>query len=88
MQRKKTRAELLAQQYLSKSDIRHLLMMPWATATHVYQKAQELDDKTLKFRVYETRVRTSSVLKVTGLSYSLLERQIKGEISNENNNEN
>ena len=72
MQKKKTRAELLAQQYLSKSDIRHLLMMPWATATHVYQKAQELDDKTLK---------------VTGLSYSLLERQIKGE-RYENSNEN
>lgn len=86
MQRKKTRAELLAQQYLSKSDIRHLLMMPWATATHVYQKAQELDDKTLKFRVYETRVRTSSVLKVTGLSYNLLAKQIKGE-SHENSNE-
>lgn len=87
MQRKKTREEILAQQYLSKSDIHNLLIMPWATAVHVFQKAQELDDKTLKFRVYETRVRTSSVLKVTGLSYSLLERQIKGE-SHEDNNEN
>ena len=88
MQKKKTRAELLAQQYLTKSDIRKLFVMPWATAVHVYQKAQEIDDKALPFRVYPTRVRTSSVLKVTGYSYNLLAKQIKGEISNENNNEN
>lgn len=88
MQRKKTRAELIAQPYQSKSDIRHLLMVSWNTAARIYQKAEELDDKTLKYRIYDTRVRTSSVLKVTGLSYNLIEKQIRGEISNENNNKN
>ena len=87
MQKKKTREEILAQQYLSKSDIHNLLIMPWATAVHVYQKAQELDAKELKYHIWDTRVRLSSVLKVTGLSYNLLERQIKGE-RYENSNEN
>ena len=83
MQKKKTREEILAQQYLSKSDIHNLLIMPWATAVHVFQKAQELDDQELKYHIWDTRVRLSSVLKVTGLSYNLMAKQVKGE-SNEN----
>ena len=87
MQKKKTRAEIAAQPYQSKSDIQHLLLVSWNTATRIYQKANELDDKELKYRIMDNRVRTSSVMKVTGLSYNMIEKQIRGE-SHENSNEN
>lgn len=68
MQKKKTKQEIALQPYLCINDIRHLLSVSYATAKRIYGYAKELDDAELKFCIEPTKVRMTSVCKVTGQS--------------------
>lgn len=76
MQRTKTRAECLKLSYLNKSDISNLLKVSQYKAKRIYDAADQID-RQLTFRAEPAKVRMRSVLKVAGIDYSLLSRQIK-----------
>ena len=77
----KTRDELLAQAFLNRSEISSLLGVPYATASKIYALADRIDQEGLKeFRIYDTKVRITSVCKVAGISLNTLhtlQKQIK-----------
>ena len=82
MQRKKTREELLGEPYLNKSEIQLLLHCSRNHACKVYVMAKKLDQEQLKDMViYDTKVRTKSVYKVTGTDFNLLSKQIQNAIN-------
>lgn len=74
----KTRMETLAKTYLNIADIQRLLCLSWAKAKLVYQMADEIDSEELgNFRIEPHKVRCTSVFKVTGTNFNLLQKQIK-----------
>ncbi len=74
----KSREEILAQSYLNKSEISRLLDVPFKVAARIYGLADKIDQETLKeFRIYDTKVRITSVCKVAGISLNTLQKQIK-----------
>lgn len=79
MQRKKSREEVLGQAYLNRRDIQKLLALPYRQASKIYDHAMEIDKEKLKYRIYDTKVRMQSVLEVSGVSLSMLTRQIQTE---------
>lgn len=62
--------------YLSRTDIKVLLNVSRRVAENIFLQADMLDNET-DFRVYPTKVRMQSVLKVTNISWNLLQKQIK-----------
>lgn len=79
MKKKKTLKQLLKEPYLSKTEIADLFGLPYGVAVKVFNLAREEDKAKLKGRIiYEYKVLMSSVLSVQGISYTMLERQIKG----------
>lgn len=68
MQKKKTRTEIATQPYLCINDIRTLFSVSYATAKRIYGYAKEIDDKEVKHKIFPTKVRMTSVCKVTGQS--------------------
>lgn len=79
MKRKKSRTELLSEFYLNKAEIGYLFGLPYYRAVKVFNLAQEKDKAELQNRIiYDYKVRLTSALNVQGLTYSQLERQIKG----------
>lgn len=75
----KSEAEILQQRYLNKRDIQVLLQVSRRTADKYFKIARQMDEDELQDRVIEeNRARTSSVLKVSGMDYDLLMKQIKG----------
>lgn len=80
MRHTKTRKEIASQLYLTKTDIRRLLGVGQATANRIYKLAERLDIEALKdFRVEPTKVRITSVSKVTGISVNLMKKQVEEE---------
>lgn len=78
MQRTKSREEILTQIYLTKTDIKRLLQISYGSSVRVYKAAEKLDIEQLReFRIEPTKVRITSVCKVTGISFNMLEKQIK-----------
>ena len=78
MQRTKTREEILAQPYLTKADIKKLLQVSQGKAVRIYGFAESIDKEFFKeFRIEPTKVRITSVCKVTGISLNTLQKQIK-----------
>lgn len=72
------REELLKATYLNQSDIACMLQVPRYQAKKIFDKAKELDEKQLKdLVIYDTKVRMQSVMKVTGINFNLLQKQIK-----------
>ena len=72
-----TREGLLQKVYLTKADIQSLFGVSRAAAGNIFSAAMEMDDEELRFRPWPNRVRQKSVLKVQGISFKELERQIK-----------
>ena len=84
MQRTKTREEILAQPYLTKADIKKLLQVSQGKAVRIYGFAESIDKEFFKeFRIEPTKVRITSVCKVTGISLNTLQKQIKSATSNQ-----
>ena len=82
MQRTKTREEILAQPYLTKADIKKLLQVSQGKAVRIYGFAESIDKEFFKeFRIEPTKVRITSVCKVTGISLNTLQKQIKSATS-------
>lgn len=75
-QKKKTREEVITQPYLNTSDISKLLSVTYPKAKRIYKAADQIDSE-IKYRIEPTKVRMSSVMKVTGINFNLLLKQIK-----------
>ncbi len=73
----KTREELLAQSYLNRSEISRLMGISYSAASKIFKLADSIDQESLKYRVYDTKVRITSVCKVAGISLNTLQKQIK-----------
>lgn len=72
-----TREELLQKIYLTKADIQTLFGVSRLAADKIFRYAMAVDDEELRFKPWPNRVRQKSVLKVQGISFKELERQIK-----------
>lgn len=80
MMRVKTRKEISGQLYLNKADIRKLLDVSQTSANRIYKLAEKIDTEELKdFRVEPTKVRITSISKVTGISVNLMKKQAEEE---------
>lgn len=73
---RKTRQQIANQLYLTKTDIRKLLGVSQPSANRIYKLAEKIDAEELKeFRVEPTKVRITSISKVTGISVNLMKKQ-------------
>lgn len=73
----KTRREILKDAYIRKTHIAVLLGVPRSTANKLYQIADEIDNEQLgAWRVEPQKVRMKTLLRVAGIDYKFLERQI------------
>ena len=79
MIRTKTRQQIANQFYLTKTDIQRLLGVSQYKARQIYELADGIDKDELKYRVEPTKVRLTSVSKVTGLSLNLIKKQAEEE---------
>ena len=75
----KSRSDIAEQVYLGKHDIQELLQVSRSMADKLYNAAMKVDRDELKDRViHDSKARLQTVLKVAGINYSLLIKQIKG----------
>ena len=79
MQFKKTRQQIANQLYLTKTDIQRLLGVSQYKARRIYDLANQIDAEDLKYRVEPTKVRITSISKVTGISVNLMKKQAEEE---------
>lgn len=80
MMRVKTRKEIARQQYLNKRDIQRLLLVSQTKAVRIYNLAEKIDMEDLKeYRIEPTKVRITSVSKVTWISVNLMKKQAEEE---------
>lgn len=79
MIRIKTRQQIANQLYLTKTDIQRLLGVSQYKARQIYDLADGIDKDELKYRIEPTKVRLTSVSKVTGLSLNLIKKQAEEE---------
>ena len=79
MQFKKTRQQIANQLYLTKTDIQRLLGVSQYKARRIYDLANQIDAEDLKYRVEPTKVRITSISKVTGISVNLMKKQAEKE---------
>jgi hypothetical protein len=68
MKKRMNQEQLCNQPYLSKAEIARWLSVPRTVAYKIYEAADQLDKEELRYRVYDTKVRKSSVIKVSGLT--------------------
>lgn len=71
----KTRREILSQPYVNISEIKRLLQLPRDKAKEIYQICDEAE-ALKEFRAHENKVPLQSVLRIAGVSYSFLAKQI------------
>lgn len=81
MQRQKTRVEISSQLYVNKNDIRRLMGVSFDVAREIYTRAEEID-KSQKFRIYPTKVKITSVCKVTGFTLESIRKQALNDSNN------
>lgn len=79
MIRTKTRQQIANQFYLTKTDIQRLLGVSQYKARQIYDLADGIDTEELKYRVEPTKVRITSISKVTGISVNLMKKQAEEE---------
>ena len=78
MRRVKTDAELLASFYMRKADIKRAFNLGRDASNKCFREAQKIDEDELKHNYFDTSaVRTSTVLKVLGISRAEFERNLK-----------
>ena len=76
--RKKSAAEIISSEaYFTKTDIQTVFRTSWENACRIFEKAEEVDDHDLDFRIYQNKVRKDSVEKVTGTNLRKLLRDLK-----------
>ena len=74
----KSREDLLNEVYLNKAEISRLLKVSPPAAKKIFDSSMALDNKVLgNWKIYNNRVRINSVMKVAGIDYNLLQKQIK-----------
>jgi hypothetical protein len=71
----KTRKEILSQPFVNISDIKSLLMIPRDKAKEIYQRCDEEESKK-EYRAHLNKVPLQSALKMAGVSYAFLQKQI------------
>jgi len=76
---RKTRQQIANQLYLTKTDIQRLLGVSQYKARRIYDLANQIDAEDLKYRVEPTKVRITSISKVTGISVNLMKKQAEEE---------
>lgn len=76
---RKTRQQIANQLYLTKTDIQRLLGVSQQKAVRIYDLANEIDAEDLKYRIEPTKVRITSISKVTGISVNLMKKQAEEE---------
>ena len=74
----KTREKIATQFYLNTTDIMVLIGGSWQNAKRLFNKASEVDNEELPFRVEPLKVRTQTVLKLAGISQRQIDRIIQG----------
>lgn len=74
----KTREKIASQFYLNTTDIMVLIGCSWQNAKRLFNKASEVDDEELPFRVEPLKVRTQTVLKLAGISQRQIDRIVQG----------
>lgn len=75
----KTREQLLRECFLNRSEIQRLYGFSQKKANKVFDMANAFDDDDLKeYRIDDRKVRLTTVLKITGVSYKTLERNVLG----------
>ena len=79
MIRVKTRQQIANQLYLTKTDIQRLLGVSQYKARRIYDLADGIDAEELKYRIEPTKVRITSISKVTGISVNLMKKQAEEE---------
>lgn len=79
MIRAKTRQQIANQLYLTKTDIQRLLSVSQYKARRIYDLADGIDAEELKYRIEPTKVRITSISKVTGISVNLMKKQAEEE---------
>ena len=79
MSPRKTRQQIANQRYLTKTDIQRLLGVSQQKAVRIYDLANQIDTEDLKYRVEPTKVRITSISKVTGISVNLMKKQAEEE---------
>lgn len=72
-----TREELLQRVYLNKKQIQALFEISRRASDRIYSAAMQIDREEMKFPPFNNMVKLKSVLKVQGISFKELERQIK-----------
>ena len=75
----KTRQQIANQLYLTKTDIQRLLGVSQYKARRIYDLADGIDAEELKYRIEPTKVRITSISKVTGISVNLMKKQAEEE---------
>lgn len=76
---RKTRQQIANQLYLTKTGIQRLLGVSQQKAVRIYELANQIDAEDLKYRVEPTKVRITSISKVTGISVNLMKKQAEEE---------
>ena len=76
---RKTRQQIANQLYLTKTDIQRLLCVSQQKAVRIYELANQIDAEDLKYRIEPTKVRITSISKVTGISVNLMKKQAEEE---------
>lgn len=79
MRPSRTRQQIANQLYLTKTDIQRLLGVSQQKAVRIYDLANQIDAEDLKYRVEPTKVRITSISKVTGISVNLMKKQAEEE---------
>ena len=75
----KTRKQVLTQAYVNRHDLEILLQLPRCRVKTLYEEVDKQESQ-MPFRPHENKVLLQNVLKVLGINYGFLERQIKEEI--------
>lgn len=78
----KSREELLSEAFICKSEIKRLLNVSTSVASKVFTVAHDTDLAELgrpRMFYYGKKVRLKTVLKVMGIDFNLLSKQIKAD---------
>ena len=66
--------EVVTGVFMTKADIRRLFRTGSDRASEIFNRADAIDRDEIKFRVFEDRVRTTSVCQVLGITLDELKR--------------
>ena len=74
MNRNKTVEEIANSMFMSKADIRKMFRFGSDRAKAIFDRADLIDAEEIRYRVFDDRVRTTSVCKVLGITVEQLKK--------------